>query len=246
MALTIWSFFERDWRGNRDLFRVKRASLTTDDEPGEREIVILHGWHSLYRPMGALETAMRERFPEARIWRAAYDSHWKTFARSARDLNALLRRRGVNPRQTLLVGYSMGGLVVRSMVAQGFDARAVLCIASPHRGAVGWLPIGDVGSLSMFPLSPFLITLNRDPEDKKRRPDYFFQAFSFSDATGFCRHDRIVPLHSAVGRGLKGVGERHVTHLKYKGIAPGAHPHIQGMNPQHLEEAFAWCEKKLA
>lgn len=238
--------FMGDWRSNLDLFRIRRAFIETDDAPGEWEIALLHGWHSLYEPMRSLENELRRQNPTARLWRVSYDSHWKTFRRSAREINARFRARGVDPQKTLLVGYSMGGIVARSMVEQGFAARGVLCLCSPHLGPALHIPFGDLGSLSIFGPNLPLKRLNRGHSDIARRSDYFFQAITFTDASGFCRHDRIVSQRSALGVGLRGVGKRHCSNLRYEGIAPGPHPHLQGLNPEKVPEALAWCREKLS
>ena len=225
--------------------RVKNAHIETIDPKREVEIVLMHGWHSLYTPMQRLEGALRELIPNARLWRTTYDSHWKTFSQSARQINGLLKDEGVKPQNTLLIGYSMGGVVCRSMVANGFEARGLISLCSPHLGAAPWMPAGDVGSWSIAPWSSRLARLNRNPRDIAHRDNYFFQAITFTDSSGYCRHDRIVAQRSALAYGLKGDMIRHTTTLDYKGLAHDCQPHIQGMNPDSLGEAMAWAREKL-
>lgn len=225
--------------------RVRQASVRTIDKPGDWEIVLLHGWHSLYDPMMYLEETLRERIPNARLWRVSYDSHWKVFPRSAREVSHRLKAAGAKPERTILVGYSMGGVVSRSMVAQGFDARAVVCLCSPHLGPALHIPFGDVGSLSLASYMPYIKELNLAPRDIERRSDYFLQSITFRDASGECRHDRIVSYRSASGRGLKGIAHRANTHLVFEGIAPGPVPHLQGMNPEKVPEALAFISERL-
>ncbi|BCM89476.1 hypothetical protein IAD21_01322 [Abditibacteriota bacterium] len=228
-----------------DLMRVRQASVRTIDEPGEWEIALLHGWHSLYAPMMRLEENLRERFPNARLWRVSYDSHWKVFPRSAREASARLRAAGAKPQRTILVGYSMGGVVARSMVAQGFDAHAVVCLCSPHLGPALHIPFGDVGSLSLAYSAPYLRRLNSDPHDIARREDYFFQSITFRDSTGESRHDRIVSYRSASGRGLEGIVHRANTHIVFEGVAPGPLPHLQGMTPEKVPQALDFIEERM-
>ena len=242
----LLNFFASDWPTNYDLLRVKNAHIETIDPKRDVEIVLMHGWHSLYTPMIVLENAFRELIPNARLWRVTYDSHWKTFGQSALQISDLLREQNVEPQNTLLIGYSMGGVVCRSMVAQGFEARGVLSLCSPHLGAAPWMPAGDVGSLSIAPWSRKLARLNTDKRDVKRRDDYFFQAIAFTDSSGYCRHDRIVAQRSALGYGLKGDFQTHTTKLHYQGVAPNCQPHIQGMNPQRLDVAMQWAKEKMA
>lgn len=243
-----YSPIARDWATNRDLFRVKPIHLETIDPPRPFHCAILHGWHSLYSPMIRLENALRA-LPggeKVRFWRVTYDTHWKTFGQSAREISLGLRKVGALPQNTLLVGYSMGGVVSRAMICDGFNAAGALCLCSPHLGPAPWIAFGDIGSLSITPWSAKLARLNRHPTDLKRRGDYFFQAFTFADATGIQRHDRIVTQRSALGEGLEGVG-MHCSHqLQYRGIAPTCDPHLHGMNPQFLPEALSWCERKFA
>ena len=242
----LLNFFSTDLATNYDLMRIKHAHIETVDPKRDVEIVLMHGWHSLYAPMKTLENDLRRRLPNARLWRTTYDSHWKTFGQSAREITGLLQEKGVEARDTLLVGYSMGGVVCRSMVAQGFAARGVLALCSPHLGAAPWMPAADVGSFSIAPWSKKLARLNRNPRDIARRDDYFFQAMTFTDASGYCRHDRVVAQRSALAYGLKGDFIRHTTQLRYDGLAPHCFPHLQGMNPAELGEALEWATQKMA
>lgn len=242
-----YSFFAPDWKTNRELFRPKRLHLVSPEDAGEKHVVLFHGWHSLYQPLTGLENTLRA-LPEAhntRFWRATFDSHWKTFGQSAREVMRHLRRMKVQPENTILIGYSMGGLVARAMVANGFNARGVICLCTPHRGAARWMPVGDIGSLSMARWSKRLARLNANPRDKARRDDYHFYAVTYSDALGFHAHDRIVGQRSALGEGLEGVATHHTIHVRYPGIAPGCAPHLCGMSPHHMAPAIETCRKML-
>ena len=241
----LLNFFESNLPNNYDLMRVKHAHIETIDPKREVEIVLMHGWHSLYRPMIPLENALREKMPHARIWRTTYDSHWKTFSQSARQINDLLEKQGVVPADTLVIGYSMGGVVCRSMIDNGFEARGLISLCSPHLGAAPWMPAGDIGSWSIAPWSSTLKRLNRSRRDAARREDYFLQAITFTDSSGYCRHDRIVAQRSALAYRLPGGMTRNTTTLDYKGMAGDCQPHIQGMNPNCLDEAMEWAAQKM-
>jgi pimeloyl-ACP methyl ester carboxylesterase len=243
-----YSPIARDFATNRELFLPKSVFLETVDEEKPLDCAILHGWHSLYQPLIGLENALRA-LPgghQVRFWRVTYDTHWKSFGQSALDIAGALQKQGVTPQNTLLVGYSMGGVVSRAMIAQGFEAAGALCLCSPHFGPAPWLQFGDVGSYSIAVRSRALAALNAHPVDKKRRGDYFFQAFTYQDRLGKHRHDRIVRQRSALGIGLEGVGVRHSSELKYEGVAPTCDPHLHGMYPQFLPEALAWCQRKFS
>lgn len=242
----LLNFLESDLASNYDLMRVKDAHIETIDPKREVEIVLMHGWHSLYRPMIPLENALREKIPNARLWRTTYDSHWKTFSQSAQQINGLLEEQGVVPQNTLVIGYSMGGVVCRSMIDNGFEARGLISLCSPHLGAAPWMPAGDIGSWSIAPWSKLLRRLNHSQRDLSRREDYFFQAITFTDSSGYCRHDRIVAQRSALALKLKGDMTRFTTMLEYEGLAGDCQPHIQGMNPNRVTEAMEWAAQKLA
>lgn len=243
-----YSLVARDFSTNRELFLPKRVVLESIDMPQPLNCVIMHGWHSLYAPLGRNEGALRAlpHGGKVRFWRVTYDTHWRTFGQSAREISMSLQKCGVEPKNTLLVGYSMGGVVARAMIAQGFDAAGALCLCSPHFGPAPWMPSGDLGSLSIAPWGDRLARLNRHPRDIARRGDYFFQAFTFRDRSGVQRHDRIVTERSALATGLEGAMTRQSTQLQYPGIAPGCDPHLHGMAPDSLSEALAWCETKFA
>jgi hypothetical protein len=99
--------------------------------------------------------------------------------------------------------------------------------------------------MSLYYSTGYLKELNRSPRDIARRGDYFFQSVTFRDRTGECRHDRIVSQRSASGRGLKGIVHRANTHVVFPGIAPGPLPHLQGMNPDKVPEAFDFIAEKM-
>ncbi len=243
-----YSFVSRDFTTNRELFLPKRVHLATLDAPKPLHCVIMHGWHSLYAPLNRVENALRSgpNGDAVRFWQVTYDTHWKTFGQSAREIAVSLRKQGVEPKNTLLVGYSMGGVVARAMIAQGFDAAGALCLCSPHFGPAPWMPSGDLGSLSIAPWGDKLARLNRHPRDIARRGDYFFQAFTFRDRSGWQHHDRIVTERSALASGLEGSITRQSTELHYPNLAPGCDPHLHGMAPEFLPEARAWCASRFA
>lgn len=243
-----YSPFARDFATNRELFLPKRVHLASIDGEKPLHCAILHGWHSLYSPLTRIENALRA-LPggeNVRFWRVTYDTHWKSFGQSAREISRALQAQGVEAQKTLLVGYSMGGVVSRAMIAGGFEAAGALCLCSPHLGPAPWLPFGDIGSLSITPWSAKLARLNHHPRDIRRRGDYFFQAFTFRDKSGQQLHDRIVTQRSALALQLGDKVTRQSHELSYPGIAPGCDPHLHGMAPHFLPEALGWCEKKFA
>lgn len=244
----MYSFLAGDWQTNRELFRRKPAVVETIDPPRPLNFVLIHGWHSLYGPLLPLENRLRQ-LPGAdgvRFFRVTYDTHWKPFTQSARDIIAQLRGQGARPENTILFGYSMGGLVCRALVADGFTARYVFCSASPHLGPAPWMPSGDIGSLSIAPWSARLTRLNANARDRAHRGNYMFVGFDFRDRTGYQGHDRIVTLRSALGEGVEGVGTHHTVSLRYQGLAPGCDPHLRGMDPDYLGPVLEQAERLFA
>lgn len=239
---------EIDWRQTAELCRRKSATLETLEGDRPRHIVLLHGWHSLYSPLLSLEQAIRQ-LPGASLynfWRVNYDSHWKPFTQSAREVQLLLKERNVRPEDTIVVGFSMGGLVARSMIANGFGAHHLCCICTPHLGPAPWMPQGDLGSLSMASWSSRLAQLNASPRERAHRSRYTFFGIDFTDGTGYHPHDRIVMLRSSLGEGLAGVHEHHVIHLRYAVLAPNCEPHVRGMNPRFVPPVLERCAQLFA
>jgi hypothetical protein len=105
------------------------------------------------------------------------------------------------------------------------------------------MPSGDIGSLSIAPWSARLTRLNTNARDRAHRGNYMFIGFDFRDQTGYQAHDRIVTLRSAMGEGLKGVGEHHTISLRYQGLAPGCDPHLRGIDPDYLAPLLERAER---
>jgi pimeloyl-ACP methyl ester carboxylesterase len=81
-----------------------------------------------------------------------YKTHWRNFADSARDIGAAMRDEPYDLSHTVFVGFSMGGLVARQMVADGFSCQALISIATPHQGTAPWVPAAQprhVGAVAL-------------------------------------------------------------------------------------------------
>jgi pimeloyl-ACP methyl ester carboxylesterase len=68
------------------------------------------------------------------FWSVNYKTHWRSFADSARDIGAAMHDEPYDFSHTVFVGFSMGGLVARQMVADGFPCQVLISIATPHQG----------------------------------------------------------------------------------------------------------------
>ncbi|MDF2441744.1 MAG: Palmitoyl protein thioesterase [Abditibacteriota bacterium] len=200
--------------------------------------------------MSRWQSALATR-PEARgyrIWRATYDTHWKSFRRSARQLMREMRVQstlnGIDWSDTVLIGYSMGGIVARQMVAYGFGCRALFALCSPHEGALGWMALrfalaGDVGAGSLTSYNRALHLLNSHPRDCAHRDRYEYYAITYRDPRGEHAHDGVVSQDSALGEGLGPLGYRQtlVRHYAERPF-PFTRPHLGGMNPDVMRPAL--------
>jgi pimeloyl-ACP methyl ester carboxylesterase len=231
------------WNEVKFLFHVgrpHRVELFRTGTSKTKHVILLHGWHSTERQMRAWHQVLAEADGERSVWRVTYDTHWKSFQRSARLIMAELKKQKVDWDDVVLVGYSMGGIVARQMVAYGFPARCVICLCSPHHGALGWsrlrFPIlSDPGAATLTQWSRSLRALNSHPRDRAARQKYHLMAVTYHDRRGDHDNDGIVGQDSALGEWLGDVGSRTTLHFDY-GQRPGffTDPHILGMVPGAL------------
>jgi pimeloyl-ACP methyl ester carboxylesterase len=185
--------------------------------------------------MAELTTAL-STLPAARdwnFWDISYDAQRTTFPRSARHIAAALREQPFDFERIIIFGYSMGGLVARSMIAEGLECEALVTICTPHQGLVPWwLPLGR-GLRSMAPRSSMLRALNANARDRAQRHNYHFFAAAYTDILGFHNHDGVVPLASALGEELGPVAERDTVHLHYSSVAT-FDPHWRCKHPRYI------------
>ncbi|HEX8832873.1 MAG TPA: alpha/beta hydrolase [Abditibacteriaceae bacterium] len=196
--------------------------------------IVLHGWGLDATGVDQI-TGVLQDLPACatrRFWDVTYDSQWTSFEDNAAAIVAELAHGPHRFEDVILVGYSMGGLIARRMVALGFPCRAMLTLCTPHAGPVPWLPLrflpfGGAGPRSLMPGSAALQRLNADARDREHRARYHLFAITYSDLLGAHAHDGIVPLHSALGEELGPVASRHTQHLNYRGVAT-YDPHWRG------------------
>jgi hypothetical protein len=155
------------------------TQVTNGAAPGEaapqRHCILLHGWNSPSWYMDDIRQAVRA-LPQAagwHFWSVDYKTHLRSFADSARDIGAAMRNQPYDFSHTIFVGFSMGGLVARQMVADGFPCHALLTL--PHRireQRRGCRRIARHGALSRW--STRLRALNTNSADKACRSRYIF------------------------------------------------------------------------
>lgn len=145
-------------------------------------IVMLHGFDlkNSYDPGAAFRPAcdyVRMKLePEGyAVWAMRYDT-LNSFRWAGINCTSALRSSQLPLNNVHIFGYSMGGLVGRTMVAEGIDARTVYTYTTPNEGTGWWVPNllanlgGDnAGALSMMGQSADLAWLNlQSPEVQKR------------------------------------------------------------------------------
>ncbi len=202
--------------------------------------ILLHGWGGNGADMLPLAAAL-QLLPAAAGWnfvRPTYETHLHTFVESAAALYPSLQ--SLTP-PLLLVGYSEGGIVARQLVASGLPIRALVTICSPHLGILPWIPTPDLGSASVSPFSQDLFNLNANAADIGNRARYYFFAITSTDLLGPHPDDGVVCVSSALGQTLGVVAQRTVIGLNYNGWIAGWDPHLEGMNPDHLQPVLTTC-----
>jgi pimeloyl-ACP methyl ester carboxylesterase len=217
------------------------------DESTTKHIILLHGWGLDASGLQDMSKALQAlpQCADRRFWNLTYDTHWTGFEQNAKTIRAALEAQPYAFEDVIFVGYSMGGIVAREMVALGFPCSALLTICSPHSGPMPYLLFP--GPRSMAKGSPALKSLNSNPRDIAHRNHYYLFAITFTDSLGFHHTDGIVPHVSALGENLGDVALRHTEHLNYK-VPAWYDPHWRGKYPEYmpgvLETVAALIEKR--
>ena len=227
------------WNEARFLFHVARPRAVSFERTGtskNRHLILLHGWHSTEAQMRRWHQVLAAADGDRSVWRLTYDTHWKSFSRSARQVMAALKRQSVEWEDVVIVGYSMGGIVARQMVAYGFPARSVVTLCSPHHGALAWSPLrfpilSDVGATTLTQWSRSLRRLNAHPRDRAARERMHLMSITYRDKRGEHSHDGIVGRDSAEGAGLGEVASRTRMRFDYGKRPFFTDPHMLGMSP---------------
>lgn len=208
-----------------------------------KHCILIHGWASDARAMRHVRDELRE-LPEAagwRFWDISYDTTWTPFPSNARSIIKELKKREHDFSNTILIGYSMGGLVARQMVAEGFPCEALVTLCTPHHGPVRWVPVPTRGPRSLAKWNHCTRALNRHPGDIEARKKYHFFAVTFRDKFGFHRNDGMVSQKSALGLELGEVASRKTMQLKYAipvTVLMPFDPHWRAMFPRYIQPAI--------
>ncbi len=221
---------------------------------GERNIakncIILHGWNQSNGDMLRLEIAIRN-LPRAagyRFWNVSYDFR-QPFPFAANNVIRALKPHGNIFSGSIIVAYSMGGVVARSMFTQGFQFGKLVTICSPHQGLAPWVPTPDAGSASLAPWSTLIWQLNNLPTDRNKRGDYYFFGTvrtEWNNKSKIIPDDGVVMIDSATGAQLPGIKQRSSIRLDYPGPHfPPHDAHSKGIDPRFVKPALDTINRLL-
>jgi len=228
------------------VLRPRQASLhhiPAADDSSQKHCIILHGWGATGRDMRhwAEALAATEAGKSAHFWIPTYDTSWRTFPQSARAIKVLLERQQFDFNHTLILGYSMGGLVARELARAGFSFEQLVTLCTPNQGAAPWVPILWRRTTTLKANSDLLKNLNSSNGDAILRSKYHFCGLTYSDPSGEHQHDGIVEISSALGQKLGDAPARQTYSVDINNLVTGFNlstPHICALYPQRIPAAF--------
>jgi pimeloyl-ACP methyl ester carboxylesterase len=201
-----------------------------------KNCILIHGWKSTSNDMIRLRDAIM-KLPSSTgytFWLANYDTN-KPFIENAKLLRDQFQKQsGFNFDNSLVIGYSMGGVVARSMHCQGFKFKNLVTICSPHQGLAPWVPTPTPGTMSIAPWSNDLKNLNSNAIDVAKRASYHMFGITYNDLRGRHENDAVVEVTSATGANLGAVNRGRIN-LNYGNGLAGSDPHSRGMDPNFLQ-----------
>ncbi|GGD14907.1 esterase/lipase family protein [Aquisalinus flavus] len=198
---------------DRDEARRAPAELSAKSVKGV--IMLMHGFDPFYPipssdPRTALYPFMEEmrQYYEPRGYRV-YINLYPTnvsFVTAATFVQNNMLALGVPLHNVHMFGYSMGGLVCRQLVANGFiKPSSLMTYCTPNLGTAAWItwyPY-NLGAMSMWQSSHDLAVLNNNPTDISNRHNYTMIGISYEETGSGKRHynDQLVEVNSAILNG---------------------------------------------
>lgn len=226
-----------------------KEGIHTNNRRKQKHIILLHGFEaSLFQGKGSEQL---DNFYKALVntgqvrdwyvWNLNYTS-MLSFRDCAWKLVQDMKAKGLDYSNTLMLGYSMGGVVARQMISFGFPCLALITMCSPHQGVMDQIRLiskGLPGPMSLYPESVELARLNQDPVDKRNRSIYYAFGVTFKDSFGVHDDDHVVPTNSALGANLGRFAGRNKVMVEYKGMLGGApmfDPHLAMLDKDYFQQ----------
>jgi pimeloyl-ACP methyl ester carboxylesterase len=156
----------------------------------------------------------------------------------------------------IIVGYSMGGLIARTLAANGFNFKYLITVDTPHLGpSVSINTVINIGNLlPPFSIKQGLISLaagsyshdfiDKSPLDiQKRAGNYAYYAIDYinDDENNFHGDDWVVPVNSQLALSLGEVKWRYLLKKEFKKDDPDkgmGKPHTIAIEPDYCQEAI--------
>lgn len=237
----------------RLVLRPRKASLqhiAAAHNPPQKHCILLHGWGARGQDMQSWADALAATpaGQSTHFWIPTYDTSWRNFAQSAREIKVLLESQPFDFSRTLIMGYSMGGLVARELARAGFPFQQLVTLCSPHQGAAPWIPIWWRRTPTLKANSKLINNLNSSNGDAMHRSKYHFWGLTYRDPGGQHHHDGIVEIASALGQKLGDLPTRQTYSINIKNPIAGLNlstPHVCALYPQRVPEALGNMVKLL-
>ncbi|MDX8381370.1 MAG: hypothetical protein R8M14_04590 [Ghiorsea sp.] len=234
----------------------------------QKHCIFLHGWDqkqnvpfldSVVPPI--LQLKPFEDYLMPTMKRHGWTSHrivypsQLTFPEAAQKLTdyfeKLSRQHKLNFHNTVLIGYSTGGLVARVMSAYfNFPCTRLLTLASPHLGVRNLvLPFSFIPSVNaMLPNSVSLNLINGNAKDRQLRLRHDYFGITFRGHLGNEHsNDGLVDFNSATAYGLQNVQNRvRIDIPKREGNIDELVHNTEALNPKYVSPFLNQCKHTLA
>lgn len=214
-----------------------------------RHVVLVHGIWDTFQTLRKMGSALREAGFEPLIVTLTPNGGERPLDELGHQLDRQIKKHIPDGERLSIIGFSMGGLVVRSYLRQFGDPERIatfVSIASPHRGTwLAWLD-GSPGVRDMRPGSAFLTSIDVDAARFSstkwitiRTPlDMMILPSTSSTLSWAENHSIPVLMHPLLvldGRVINGVIRclRDGTFNRMSARAPQASPHAELHQPQN-------------
>lgn len=231
-----------------------KGTATEGAIQSDKHLIVLHGWNCTSQAMTSwVEALQAAGATDGRyLWNLTYPTD-KQFPIGATELLQYFTARHAEGHQfndVRFLCYSMGGVVARQMIAQGFPVTKLATVCTPHLGIMGttaWFA-WNLGSISLKQGSSELSQLNGDSHESSLRNRYLCTSLQYAVQTPlgdmFHDDDQVVDGWSARAEGLDNVVNRSQVRLNYPLPGPmiGAPHEPEGRNPKWFGRVIDWLK----